>query len=166
MSMYAMLTRVTEDDIDRIGALRPDEVEGFLGTIRKTNPAMFHDLDKAWHGLHYLLTHSAWESDLPSGFIMSGEPIEGHDAGYGPGRILTPDEVEAVSLHLWKLDDGDLAASYDPPDMMALSIYPTVWDEDLEEGDNLGWLIAAFHPMRRWIESASLSKCGIVVSIY
>ena len=29
-------------------------------------------LDKAWHGIHYLLTGSAWEGELPLGFICQG----------------------------------------------------------------------------------------------
>jgi hypothetical protein len=30
------------------------------------------DVDKAWHGIHYLLTGTAWEGDPPLDFIVKG----------------------------------------------------------------------------------------------
>ena len=45
------------------------------------------DLDKAWHGVHWLLTGSAEESSGPaSDAILGGEPV-GEDLGYGPAQI-------------------------------------------------------------------------------
>src|SRR6185312_15082100 len=29
------------------------------------------DLDKAWHGLHFLFTGSDWSGDFPQGFLVS-----------------------------------------------------------------------------------------------
>ena len=46
------------------------------------------DLDKAWHGIHYLLTGSVESNKtLASKVIMGGEDI-GPDRGYGPARCL------------------------------------------------------------------------------
>jgi hypothetical protein len=42
------------------------------------------DLDKSWHGIHYLLTGTAWEIDEGAGTaILGGEEI-GEDTGH-PG---------------------------------------------------------------------------------
>lgn len=46
------------------------------------------DLDKTWHGIHYLLTGTAWEiSAGADAAILGGDDI-GEDNGYGPPRLL------------------------------------------------------------------------------
>ena len=48
------------------------------------------DLDKAWHGIHFLLTGSAWETTPGAGeSVLGGDPV-GPDRGYGPARLLDP----------------------------------------------------------------------------
>jgi Domain of unknown function (DUF1877) len=48
------------------------------------------DLDKAWHGIHYLLTGTTLSNrTLASKVIMGGEDI-GPDFGYGPAQLLQP----------------------------------------------------------------------------
>ena len=55
------------------------------------------DLDKAWHGIHYLLTGSvASNKTLASKVIMGGENI-GPDRGYGPAQLLKAAEVKAIA---------------------------------------------------------------------
>ena len=55
------------------------------------------DLDKAWHGIHYLLTGSVESNGtLASKVIMGGENI-GPDRGYGPAQLLKPAEVKAIA---------------------------------------------------------------------
>src|SRR5687767_14577361 len=46
------------------------------------------DLDKAWHGIHYLLTGTAAEGGKPLDFLVSGGREVGNvDIGYGPARV-------------------------------------------------------------------------------
>src|SRR5688500_4635495 len=41
------------------------------------------DADKAWHGLHYLLTKTAWGGEPPLDFIaLGGTPVGDEDLGY------------------------------------------------------------------------------------
>ncbi len=51
----------------------------------------FLDLDKAWHGLHWLLTGTADDTDTPAGQAILGGTEIGEDKGYGPSRLLRPD---------------------------------------------------------------------------
>jgi uncharacterized protein DUF1877 len=51
----------------------PSRVEGLLyesllGGVANGNEL---DVDKAWHGLHFLLTGSAWEGSFPLNFIAA-----------------------------------------------------------------------------------------------
>jgi len=48
------------------------------------------------HGIHFLLTGTAWEGDFPLAFIVRGGREVG-DVGYGPARIFTSDEVQAIA---------------------------------------------------------------------
>jgi hypothetical protein len=45
------------------------------------------EVDKAWHGLHFLLTGSAWEGSFPLNFIVAGGQEVGDDLGYGPLEV-------------------------------------------------------------------------------
>lgn len=51
------------------------------------------DLDKSWHGLHFLFTGTAWEGEEPACFLVLGGEGIGNDVGYGPARVLMPDDV-------------------------------------------------------------------------
>jgi len=45
------------------------------------------DLDKAWGGLHFLLTGTAWEGEPPHSFLLDGDTVGDIDVGYGPARV-------------------------------------------------------------------------------
>lgn len=49
------------------------------------------DLEKAWHGLQFLFTGTAWEGDEPACYLVRGGLEVGKvDVGYGPARALRP----------------------------------------------------------------------------
>src|SRR5262245_45909058 len=71
------------------------------------------DLGKAWHGLHFLLTGTAWEGDGPlAAAILGGEEITG-DLGYGAARCLSPRGVAEVALALGASDVAAVIAGFD-----------------------------------------------------
>lgn len=92
------------------------------------------DLDKAWHGIHYLLTGSVESnSTLASKVIMGGENI-GPDRGYGPAQLLTPAEVKAIALLLEETTADMLRKRFKPKEMTQAGVYPAViWERDGEE---------------------------------
>lgn len=51
------------------------------------------DLDKSWHGIHYLLTGTAWGIGEGAGAAILGGDEIGEDGGYGPARLLDPETV-------------------------------------------------------------------------
>ena len=49
------------------------------------------DLDKAWHGVHYLLTGTAWEGEPPLNFVVEGGADLDYDGPWNSSpRIFTP----------------------------------------------------------------------------
>lgn len=122
------------------------------------------DLDKAWHGLHFLFTGSDWEGDFPQGFIATcGEPVGDEDVGYGPARSFTPDEVEKIAKFLATQNEDVLRKRLDPKKMKELEIYPDIWDraDDLEE--NWEYLAENFRTMKQFIAETAAKKMALLV---
>lgn len=91
-------------------------------------------LEKAWHGLHFLLTGSAWEGSGPLAFIGSGgEEIAGSDHGYGPARLFSAEETAEINSALSKIDNDELWSRFNPEEMNEQEIYPNIWDEPEED---------------------------------
>lgn len=124
------------------------------------------NVDKAWHGLHYLLTQTAYEGTMPLNFLVAGGTEAGSiDVGYGPARMFTADQVKAIDIALRPIDAAFLTKRFDPAEMMRLKIYPEFWDRDPDDDDVLGYCIAIFDEMKAFISEAAARSLGIVVSV-
>ena len=91
------------------------------------------NLDKAWHGIHYLLTGTAWEGEAPENALVAGGtelPDPDEEWGYGPPRCVDAASAAAFARAVEAISDEELAARFDPADMAAKEIYPTIWDRD------------------------------------
>jgi hypothetical protein len=120
------------------------------------------DLDKAWHGIHWLLTGSADPtSDVVSSAIFGGEPL-GEDLGYGPGRLLSTEGVGAVAAALQELDAYSLRARMNPSAMDAVGIYPQIWDE---AGVFDTYLTPAFDNLRAFYAAAAQSGEAVIQTL-
>lgn len=123
-------------------------------------------IDKAWHGIHYLLTGTAWEGTHPYNFLVSGgQEVGDLEIGYGPARVLTAIETQEVHGALQSLDDEALRARFDPTDMLAKEIYPEIWARNPEEDDTLEYLMEHVQVIRDFLRQASETGMGLVVTI-
>jgi hypothetical protein len=68
-------------------------------------------------------------------FILGGEELNA-DFGYGPPRMFAPGELQAIAKAIEPIDAAEIAQRYAPARMMALEIYPGIWDRKDDE-DNL-----------------------------
>ncbi len=123
-------------------------------------------LEKAWHGLHYLLTGSAEPGkDLRSQVVMGGTEI-GDDpegfSGYGPARYFRAAEVRKISEELGKPEmEREVLARYDPALMSRLQIYPG-WQSGEEDRE---WLMDAFRRLRDFYAGAAAQGRAIVTCL-
>jgi hypothetical protein len=92
------------------------------------------DLDKSWHGIHYLLTGAAGPTSELLGCVIMGGMEIGEDLGMGPPRYLEASDVRKIASALTNMSDEILRARFDPQKMDVLDIYPTIWARDGEEG--------------------------------
>jgi hypothetical protein len=89
-------------------------------------------LGKSWHTLHYLLTGSAEPVDTCLGKAILGGAEIGPDLGYGPARLLAPEEVGQAAEALARLSKEDLAQRFNLSAMKAANIYACDSEEELE----------------------------------
>src|SRR5579863_7278044 len=113
------LLKIMEERGSRFSAARQDG--------RKTRPTL--DLEKAWHGVHYLLCGEADPgTTLLSQSVLGGTALGDDDegfSGYGPPRYFTASQVAELANAL--NDPGlesEAAARFDPQRMSDLEIYP------------------------------------------
>jgi Domain of unknown function (DUF1877) len=118
------------------------------------------DLDKAWHGIHFLLCQRADEAPPPLGNAVLGGTEIGPDQGYGPVRYVTPEEVAEVAAAVTKVDDTQLRCNWQPQRLTEKQIYPGGW----EEAESLDWLIDSLAQLRSFYAEAA--KSGSAVLIY
>lgn len=123
------------------------------------------DLDKAWHGLHYLLTGTAWEGEEPLNFLVKGGAEVGEDMGYGLARALRSQQVQSLNIALQPIDEDFLRSRFNPSEMLRLGIYPEIWDRDPEKDDSLGYLLSAFEELKTFVEEAAADDLGLLVFI-
>jgi hypothetical protein len=120
------------------------------------------DLDKAWHGIHWLLTGSGEPTDdEASNAIFGGEEI-GEDLGYGPGRLLKASGVDAVANALRELDPDTLGSRMDRAAMARADVYPSIWDEqDIFDE----YLAPAYERLRAFYLAAAEDGTAIIQTI-
>jgi hypothetical protein len=134
MGMRGGFVAVSADEFARL-LHDPDSVADFLyPDDGESEPPNSIDIDKAWHGIHYLLTGEAEGGAEPGSLAVLGGEEFGEDVGYGPARFLTPSQVAAVSQELAKHSTEELTQRYRPQDMDAKQIYPDIWVRDGDEG--------------------------------
>jgi len=122
------------------------------------------DVDKAWHGLHAVLTGSADECDHPLSSVVFGGEEFGADLGYGPSRYLTADEVRQLAAALDELEPADFRAQVDLAALDDLDTYPDAWDADDETDDNVRWLLDAFETVRSGFHRAADHGQAMVIT--
>lgn len=120
-------------------------------------------LDKAWHGVHFLLSGTVEPGEsLLSQAVLGGTEIGEDFAGYGPARCFTAEQVAELARLMGDpaLDD-ELAARYDPKRMDDLQIYPFGWSDF----DNRDWIFDAFRDLRGFYADAAANGYAVVTCL-
>jgi hypothetical protein len=150
MGMYCELAAVNPSAISAVqSGSAPESVAG--ETL---------SLEKAWHGLHFLLSGSAWDGELPQGFLLAGGEELGEDE---TRRILQPAEVRRIADALQAVSDDELWSRFDSRRMQSEEIYPQIWDEP--ESDLREEYLMYFNQLKRFLLEASARGQAIVIDI-
>ena len=155
MGMTVHVRAVRPADLPRLQANGLD----LVSSLRNQVPSVH--LEKAWHGLHYLLTGSAGAGGLPLGFLLEGGREVGADLGYGSPRLIEPLEVQNLNAALAPITDDALWSRFNPQAMEAEGVYPGIWDEEEEELRDE--YVTYFQELKKVVAQASDGGMGLLV---
>jgi len=123
-------------------------------------------LEKAWHGVHYLLAGTSepgpeLRSQAVLGGVGLGDDPEGF-SGYGPARYFRAARVRELSEELRRPEvEAEAAARFDPAKMSQLRIYPgwSAVDQDKQ------CLMDALQRLRDFYSSAAAQGRAIITCL-
>jgi hypothetical protein len=161
MGIVACFSSIPPQELQRLQE-NPDEIEEFLyPDDGDSEPPNYLDLDKAWHGLHYLLTGESEGGPLPLAQAIIGGIEFGPEVGYGPARFLTADEVSAVAQALAPLTPDALTQRFNPKDMEDKQIYPEIiWVRDGDEA--LEYVLQSFPGLQKFYADAAARGDAVI----
>ena len=160
--ILGFLLRLTPIKIEEVV---PEEERGNAPPGRPPDPERSMDIEKAWHGLHFLFTGVADGGEEPACYLTSGGESIGDD---GYAHALRPDQTRRFAEFLSAITPDALRQRYDPVRMTSLGIYPDViWArEPGKNGDSpVEWLINAFEDIQAFVGKAAAAGDGMVIQI-
>lgn len=158
MGMVCVLREANEAQINELLA-SPENIREFL-----EEEIDEIDLDKSWHGLHFLFTGNAWEGEEPLCYLLKGgEEIGEEEVGYDVPRALRPAQVAAWSEALASITADELRRRFDPAAMTKAEIYPAIWDRPQEVDDTLGYLLDNYEFLRSFLTQAKAANKGAII---
>lgn len=134
----------------------PTAVAGFLDEAVDDQDELgadFLDIDKSWHGIHFLLTGGATGGEAPLAWVV----IAPTEIGGGSARLLVPDDVVTVSKALASITADKLKRKCDWAVMNEREIYPQGWQSGDEE-----YIAENFTALKKLYDSAARRRMAVV----
>ena len=192
MSMLCNLYRITPEQVTRlktfpdavnewVGLTAPPPKISFLSKLFGTSPkqsppsargiepiaeADTFELHQTWHILHFLFCGASAEGPWPTGFLMSGGEEVGPDQGYGPIRLLAPEQSQAVATFLEAQSLQLLDSAYVTSDIEAAEIYWQASSDGTERQRQVGELWNMVKELQVFFERTVRAGNATLVSIY
>src|SRR5262245_9734668 len=131
MSMICEVSAIP-DKVAQEVLSQPRRIHELLDSLDRAGKAL--SLEKSWHGLHFILTGTAWEGSPPLDVIAAGgETVGNEDVGYGPARVLRAHKVKELEMALSAFSSDDFDRKFDLTAFGEAEIYPQIWDEPRED---------------------------------
>lgn len=154
--ILGLLLRLSPITISEVDPDAPDDSVA-------VDPEKTLDIEKAWHGLHFLFTGTADEGSEPACYMVKGGQ-ELDDEGVARG--LRPQQVKRFADYLTSLTEADLDERYNPERMTALKIYPfDDWNQRSIDEEPRQWLHDVFRELRDFVKRAADAGDGLVIHI-
>lgn len=159
-TVSALATGAGGDDILK---LMQERMSRSRGPAPSAGERAVLSLDKAWHGVHYVLCGQAEPgAALLSQAVLGGVEL-GEDegfSGYGPPRYFTVAQVAEFGQAMSRPElESEAAARFDAERMSELDIYPGWQSSDAE------WVMDAFRRLRDFYANAAGKGRAIVTCL-
>jgi Domain of unknown function (DUF1877) len=144
MSRTAAFVALSKSELEKLLVDPASVGEFFLEHLEAQDKSQVLDIDKSWHGIHFLLTGEQHGGEPPASLPVLGGVEFGPEISYGAARYLTADQVKEAAAHLAATPVERLKERYQPQALEDEDIYPTgMWES---EGDQ------AFDYLAHWYE--------------
>jgi hypothetical protein len=119
------------------------------------------DADKAWQGMHFILTGTAEGGHFPEGFIMHGGTPVGDDMEDQCARLFQPEEVQRIQAVLQAQSEEGVRQRYDGKRMDAARVYPQIWKRDGEEG--MAYIWETICELKEFVRETAEKKWALLI---
>lgn len=163
MGMYVHLYAFTPDEYGQLIS-DPDHISQLL--FAPENAPHHLSLEKAWHGLHFLLTFYAGDNEPPLNFICAGGSpffLSFQGSEFDPPRLFDEDETVEIHCALMKISDESLWAGFDEEKMTEEAVYPDCWgepEEDLREE-----YLSYFRELKEFFADAANNRKTVMIAL-
>lgn len=146
MGLYCDIIRIPEDKIDKCIKLAGDQ-NGLYSFIQNTEPDNWFELDKAWHGINYILSSISIERE--AGFLLQEGTIlrkynwkEIYGVNVTDMRIFNSEQTDKINNCLSRISSEIFRKNYNPAKLAVNKIYPGIW----KTGNGFSRLISRVSP--------------------
>jgi hypothetical protein len=155
MSMIACFLAVLPDELDALY----DEPSEIVAVLDGEYAAQIIDIDKAWHGIHFMLTENSSASSPLAHAVLGVKKIGEEDVGYGPAHGISAASVKKIAEALNEISEEVFRGMFDASAMINAEIYPDIWDKGDE---SLAFLLVHFKVLQRfYADTAKADKAAI-----
>lgn len=123
------------------------------------------DVDKAWQGIHFLLTGSDWEGEGPLAFILHGGREIDEDLGYGSPHGFTAKEVKEIDAALKGVDEEALYERADPKEFTKNEIYPQGFWESESKEECISYALDNLRDLKKFVSETAQSGRALIAYI-
>lgn len=121
------------------------------------------DIDKAWHGIHFLLTGEQHGGRPPLAHVVFGiEPIGKEDIGYGPALGTPAASVKEIAASVCQISDAEFRSKFNSAALTQADIYPLIWDKGAEA---LDYIAAYFKELQDFYKNAAEEGNAVITFI-
>ena len=153
--------------LDAEAIMRPMIAAGIIDYLKNNaGPEIsrpeYLDLDKSWHILHTLISGSPDTGDMPEAALLGGEEV-GPCGGYGPVRVLSPEQVVEFAGVLKPLDVETLKKRVVLEELRNQGVTFAQTEFDLEV---VGFVIEDHFPtLQKFVQATVKKKRGLLLSL-
>lgn len=160
MGMVGYFMPVKAETIKKLKS-DPDAIEEILFP-EDEEPEGTVDLDKSWHCIHFILSGSADVNSNPLSWAVLGGEEVGDDMGYGPARLLEPQQVRSVAIALESIDEKAFESKYNPEAMQTADIY--LADMCVRDGNEaLEYIVENYRILRAFYKTTAENSQGAIL---
>ena len=156
MSMIGSFLALPQNELDDLF----EEPESIASALDEKYGEAIIDIDKAWHGIHFVLVGEPYGGEPPLSHVVFGTtPIGEEDVGYGPALGTTAATVKEIAAALNEISEEKFRVKFDASALEKADIYPQIWDEGDEA---LDYLASYFTELKGFYENAAKNGNAVI----